>query len=181
MQLPCTAWVQSLKVKRDKNVENTSLHHSMTFRWPPSVRFFVYKRANSNLSRASTALTTKNTTENNCSISHAQNTITLSPNVFFNWNTSVTGHNQWAVGSPQLKALSKLNANSTDTICTQNARKNLYWGKHISEHRIWFIQQNTWVNTRIALQTEHSGWNAGPTTGPYPKLYTDNRKFISSN
>jgi len=129
MQLPCTAWVQSLNVKREKiknNVKNTSLHHCMTFRWPPSVRFFVCKTANSNLSRASTALTTKNSTENNCIISHAQNTITLSPNVFFNWNTSVTGHNQWAVGSPQLKALSRLNANSTDTICTQNARKNLY-------------------------------------------------------
>ena len=35
------------------------LHHCMTFRWPPSVRFFVHKTANSNLSTASTALNHK--------------------------------------------------------------------------------------------------------------------------
>ena len=101
-------------------------HHCMPFRWPPSVRFFVYTTANSNLSTASTALTTKNTTENNCIMPRAQNTITLSPNVFFNLNTSVTGHNQWAVGSPQRNVSSRPSANSTDTMCTQNARKNLY-------------------------------------------------------
>jgi hypothetical protein len=38
-----------------------------------------------------TSLTTHNTTENNCIISHAQDTTAFQPNVFFNCNTSVTG------------------------------------------------------------------------------------------
>jgi hypothetical protein len=89
---------------KDKNYfKNISLHHYMTFRLPPFVIFFVYKSVNSNSSTANTALTTKNITENNCIMSHAQNTITFSPNVFFTRNTSVAGHNQLAVGSPQRK------------------------------------------------------------------------------
>jgi len=36
-----------------------SLHHCKTFRWPPPVRFFVYKTENSNWSTASTALNHK--------------------------------------------------------------------------------------------------------------------------
>jgi len=114
------------KGKDKNNVKIMSLHHCKTFHWPHSLRFFMYKTANSILSTANTALTTKNTTENNSIMSHALNMITLSPNVFFNWNTSVTGHNQWAVGSPQRNALSRPNANSTNTMCTQNARMNLY-------------------------------------------------------
>jgi hypothetical protein len=71
----------------------------------------------------------------------------------FKWDTSVTGHNQWAVGLPQRNERPPTNANSTVAMYTQNARKDLYWGKQISARRITFIQQNKRVNTGIALQT----------------------------
>ena len=52
------------------------------------VRYFVYNRPKS----ICTALTTRTTTDNNCIISHAQDTTTLQPNVF------LTGI-YWALGN----------------------------------------------------------------------------------
>jgi hypothetical protein len=43
-------------------------------------------------------VTTQNITEDNCIISHAQNTTALQSSVFFNWNRSVTAHKQgWVI------------------------------------------------------------------------------------
>jgi hypothetical protein len=72
MQLTFTAWVN-----HSDRVKNMSLSHCMTLF--PFVRCLVYNKPKSNLC---IVLTTQNTTENNCIISHAQNTTALQPNVF---------------------------------------------------------------------------------------------------
>jgi len=55
---------------------------------------------------------------------YAQNTIALSPNVFFNLNISVTGHSQWAVGSVQRNATHCLGLMQTpQTLCVHRMRK----------------------------------------------------------
>ena len=46
------------------------------------------------------SLSTRNTTENKCIISHAQNTTACRSNVVFNLDTSVTDHKQGTVCSP---------------------------------------------------------------------------------
>jgi hypothetical protein len=62
-----------------------------------------------------TALTTQNTKENNCIISHAQNTKVLQLNGFLKCNTSVTGHKQETAGFPQRKSLPRSTGNSSVT------------------------------------------------------------------
>jgi hypothetical protein len=88
-QLTCAAWVESLNTCDDGRGGGTyrscekrtslSLHELFsTCRLLP-VFFSFIKLLKSNLCRT---LTTQNTTDKNCNISHAQNTTALQPNVF---------------------------------------------------------------------------------------------------
>jgi hypothetical protein len=87
MYLTCTAWVESLDTPgncRRENIQIISKIYAsilrdllITGRHLLGVLFVTSLKSN-----LRTALTTQNTTENNCIISHSQNTTALQPNVF---------------------------------------------------------------------------------------------------
>jgi hypothetical protein len=87
MQLTFTAWVVSFNTCDDEggggghidHVKNISPYHCVTFFPLVAICWPVITRLMSNLC---TSLTTQNTTENNCIISHAQNTTALQSNLF---------------------------------------------------------------------------------------------------
>ena len=60
-----------------------------------------------------TALSTQNTTEKECIISHTQNTTALQPSEYFNCNTSANGQKQRTVDFPQDKQLTRSTASYT--------------------------------------------------------------------
>jgi hypothetical protein len=103
MKLTCTAWVVSLNTCDDgpgKTYRSFQKHEPLllpdviSFYWLLCIRCFV---CNSLKAHLCTALTTQNTTTNNCIILHAQNTTALKPNVFLTGIASVIGHKQRTV------------------------------------------------------------------------------------
>ena len=74
-------------------------------------------------------LATKNNTEYNCIISHAQNTTALQFNVFLNSNISVTGHKPGTGGFPQHMRLSRSYGNFSVGMFKCN-HSTLYTCKH---------------------------------------------------
>jgi hypothetical protein len=123
IQLTFTVWVQSLntpyvggeKIYRScQKYDSLSLHDLLsTGHHLLGVSFTTSLKRN-----LCTALSKQNTTENNCIISHAQNTTALQPNVF------LTGIHLLLVTSKgrsvffQRKPLLRSTANSTVTMCT---------------------------------------------------------------
>jgi hypothetical protein len=84
MWLTCTAWVESLNTRDDgrwKTYRSCQKHESQSpcFHWSP---FWVVLFITILNSKLCTALTTQNTTENNCTTLHAQNTSALQSHVF---------------------------------------------------------------------------------------------------
>jgi hypothetical protein len=65
-----------------------------------------------------TALTTQNTTENNCIISHVQNTTALQPILFLTGIHRLFVTKKGQSDFPESKPLSRSTANSTVAVCT---------------------------------------------------------------
>jgi hypothetical protein len=101
-----------------------------------------------------TALSIQNTTENNCIISHAQNTTTLQPNVFLNWNEWVAGHNQGAVAFLKRKPLPRSPANSTVNICSFCCVTGNGGLRRLSANNTGTIPRNTF--TALQLYFSHA-------------------------
>lgn len=95
-------------------VRNMDFYHCL----PSTGRLMLHVFYNKPKSRLRTALTTQNTIENNRTISHAQNTAALQPNVF------VTGRHRLLVtynrqsAFPIAKTLPRSTANSSVSIST---------------------------------------------------------------
>ena len=79
-------------------VKNSNFYHCLTLFSLVSI-FFGVSFKTSLKSNLCTVLTPQNTTECNCTISHAKHTSAFQPNV----QTKATGHEQRAVGFPQYK------------------------------------------------------------------------------
>jgi len=98
MQLTGTAWVKSRTTRDDgrcKTYTPCQKRESLLFHdLSTGPRLLGDPFLTSFNSNARTAVTSQNTTDSNCIISHARNTTDIQPNVLFNGNTSVTWHKQ---------------------------------------------------------------------------------------
>jgi hypothetical protein len=98
-QMTCTAWVQSFNIRDygpGENIEILSKTHELlsTGRHLLSVSFTTSLKSN-----LCTALTTHNTNENKCIISHAKHPC-ASVQYIFKWNILAAGHKQGRVYFP---------------------------------------------------------------------------------
>jgi len=108
MQMTCIEWVQSLKTRGEKRTDPVqkrgclSLYNlvHLTNTGSPFVRCFVCNKPKVKLC---TALTTQNTTANNCFVSHAQNTTALQFNVSLTGIYRLAVKNQGMISWPNAK------------------------------------------------------------------------------
>jgi len=95
--------------KTHRSVKNMNFYRCMTV---------VISLITSLKSDLCTALTMHNTNDNNCVLSHAQNTTAVQPNIYFTDDTSFALQKQGTVAFPQSKKISRSTANSAVSICT---------------------------------------------------------------
>jgi len=121
MQLTGTAWVKS-RITRDdgrcKTYRSRQKHESLSLHDLPTGRHLLgdpfLTRLNWN---ACTALTTQNSTDSNCVISHVRNTTDIQPSVLLIGIFRLLGISN-RLGFPQRKPLPRSPANSTVVNCS---------------------------------------------------------------
>ena len=103
MQVTCIARVQSPKIRGEKRTDRVKIRGSLSLHnlvlltntVSPFVRCFFCSKPKVKLC---TALTTQNTTANNCFVSYAQNTIALQSKAFLNGIYWLAVKNQGKIG-----------------------------------------------------------------------------------
>ena len=130
MQLTCTAWVESLNTRDDgrgktyrscQKLESISLHDLSTGRHLLGILFISSRK--SNLCRT---VTTQNTTESNCVMSHAQNTNALQPNVFLSGIHRLLATNEGRSAVLPQRKRPRSTANSAVSICITVSQLRTY-------------------------------------------------------